>query len=180
LVSPYHGWPFLSDPARPFLSAVWAVLIHGVIGLLVVAPIVWHSRHQVRNGAIAFVGGSALDIDHFIQAGTLNLHRIETLGDRPETHSIAFVLLLSLVTFVLFRRWLAAWSMFAVNLAHLLFDASGGGEHILYPFNQVNGIPWLLCPIGTLALLGLSWMIQPRSSPTGPQRRHQDPVAASP
>ncbi|MGH2852481.1 MAG: hypothetical protein ACRDLP_17930, partial [Solirubrobacteraceae bacterium] len=58
---PDPAWPFLSDPAHPFLSAVWAVLIHGVIAVAVVAPLVWQSRRRVTYAAIAFVGGSILD-----------------------------------------------------------------------------------------------------------------------
>jgi hypothetical protein len=65
-VSTYPAWPFLSDPYHPFLSAVWAVMIHGVLGVLVVAPILWRSRHRTVYTAVAFVGGSILDLDHFI------------------------------------------------------------------------------------------------------------------
>lgn len=154
-MSAYRGWPFLSDAHHPFISAVWAVLIHGVIALIVVAPIIWRARHRVAWAALAFAGGSALDLDHFIAAGSLSLHRIETLSGRPETHSLAFVLALALVTFFVWpraSRLPAAWALFGVNTAHLLFDASGGSEHILYPWTAVNGIPWLLCPLGTLGL----------------------------
>ncbi len=176
-MSPYRGWPFLSNASHPFVSAVWAVLSHGCLALFIVAPLLWRSRHRVVYGLIAFVGGSALDVDHFIEAGTLNLHRIETLpGGRPETHSVAFVLVLALLTFALCprswdrtRRFVAAWAVFAVNMGHLLFDAAGGSEHILYPWNQVDGIPWLLCPIGALVLFGLSWVIARRSSRSSPQ-----------
>jgi hypothetical protein len=171
-MSPDRAWPFLSDPSHPFASALWAVLIHGAIGLLVVAPIVWDSRHRTLYAALAFVGGSALDIDHFIAAGTFNLHKIETLsGGRPETHSVVFVIVLALLTYAVTRSWTAAWAMFAVNLAHLLFDGAGGSERILYPFNQPDGIPWLLCPIGVLALTGVSVLIARRSPPQAQRPR---------
>jgi hypothetical protein len=154
------------------------VLVHGCLGVFVVGPLLWRSRHRVVYGAIAFVGGSALDVDHFIAAGTLNLHRIESLpGGRPETHSIAFVLVLAVATFALCpvswsvgRRFVAGWAMFAVNMGHVLFDGAGGSEHILYPWTGVDGIPWLLCPIGALVLFGLSWVIARRSSRSSPQR----------
>jgi hypothetical protein len=155
-VSPYHAWPFLSDPSHPFLSAVWAVLIHGVVAVLAIAPILWRSRHRLIYGLLAFVGGFILDIDHFIAAGSLNLHTIETLSGRPDTHSVVFILALSAITVAATRRWLAGWSVFAVNLAHLLYDGAGGNEHVLYPFTSVDGIPWLLCPLGTLVLLAVS------------------------
>jgi hypothetical protein len=176
-VSPYYGWPFLSDPNHPFLSAVWAVLVHGGLSLLAVAPLVARSSHRISYALLAFVGGSALDLDHFIAAGSLNLHTIESMSERPETHSIAFVLVLALLTLAVTRRWVAAWAVFAVNLTHLLFDAAGGSERILYPLQHPNALPWLLVPIGTLALLGVSAVIAVGSSrrdsraPMSPHRR---------
>jgi hypothetical protein len=158
-VSPYQAWPFLSDPSHPFLSAVWAVAIHGCLALIAVAPLIWRSRHRLGYGALTFVGGSILDLDHFVAAGSLSLHTIETLSGRPDTHSLVFVAALAALALLLTRRWLAAWAVFAVNVAHLLFDAAGGHEHILYPFSSLDGLPWLLCPLGTLALAVVSGLI---------------------
>jgi hypothetical protein len=59
------------------------------------------------------------------------------------------VLALAVPALALTRRWVAAWAVFAVNLSHLLFDAGGGGDHILYFSNRPDGIPWLLFPLGT-------------------------------
>ena len=153
---PDPAWPFLSDPAHPFLSAVWAVLIHGAIGIAVVAPLIWQSRRRATFAAIAFVGGSILDLDHFIEAGSLNLHTIETLGGRPDTHSLAFVALVAVFALVISRRPQFAWALFAVNASHLVFDAAGSGEHILYPFSNLDSVPWLACPVGDLGLLAVS------------------------
>ena len=172
-MSPYQAWPFLSDPSHPFLSAVWAVVIHGAVGVLAVAPILWRSRHRLAYGLLAFLGGSILDIDHFIAAGSLNLHTIETLSGRPDTHSIVFVLALSAVTLAATHRGLAAWSFLAVNLAHLLYDAAGGSEHVLYPFTNLDGLPWLLCPLGTLALLAASAVIARAAMRPGAAPAHQ-------
>ncbi len=166
-MSPYRGWPFLSDPSHPCLSAVWAVLIHGCVCILAIAPIVWRSDHRIGYALLAFVGGSAIDLDHFIAAGSIDLHTIETIGGRPDTHSLVFVLLLALLTLILTRRWPLAWAVLAVNLAHLLFDAAGGGVHILYPLKHPDGLPWLASPIGTLVLLGMSAAIARRSARPG-------------
>ncbi|HEY7966085.1 MAG TPA: metal-dependent hydrolase [Solirubrobacteraceae bacterium] len=151
-MNPYPAWPFLSDPSHPLLSAVWAVAIHGVISLAAVAPIVQRSRRRLAYAALAFVGGSAIDLDHFIAAGSLNLRTIETMSGRPDTHSLIFAVGLGLVAFALTRRAIAGWSVFAVTLAHLLFDAAGGSEHFLYPFSGLDGLPWITCPLGTIAL----------------------------
>lgn len=162
-MSPYRAWPFLSDPNHPFLSAVWAVLIHGVIALVVVGPILWRTRRRLLWSAVAFVGGSLLDIDHFIALGTFNLHRIETFpGGRPATHSLLFVAALALAVTIVTRRPLWGWTVFAVNLAHLLFDGAGGSERIFYPLSSPDGVPWLACPLGTLALCAASWAIAQR------------------
>jgi hypothetical protein len=182
-VSPYRAWPFLSDPAHPFLSAVWAVLIHGVIALVVVGPILWRTRRRrLFWSAVAFVGGSLLDIDHFIAAGTFDLHRIETLGGRPATHSFVFVAALALAVIVVARRPLWGWTVFAVNVAHLLFDGAGGNERIYYPLSSPRSVPWLACPLGTLALSAVSFAIAHRlpgrtSDPlAGEAQRSADPA----
>jgi len=158
-VSTYQAWPFLSDPAHPFLSAVWAVLAHGCLALLVVAPIIAGSRRRLAAAALTFIGGSLIDVDHFIAAGSLDLHTIETLGGRPDTHSLVFAALLGLLVAALTRRPRLAWAVFAVNAAHLLFDAAGGGDPILYPLSRLDGLPWLACPVGALALLAGSVVV---------------------
>jgi LexA-binding, inner membrane-associated putative hydrolase len=170
-VSSDPAWPFLSDPAHPFLSAVWAVLIHGVICLIAVAPIVMRSRHRLGFAVLAFFGGSLIDLDHFVQAGSTNLHTVESLSGRPDTHSLLFVVGLTLIVLIATRRALAAWSVFAVNVAHLLFDAAGGGEHILYPLTGPDGLPWLAAPIGALVLCAASEVIARTVRPTAPSTR---------
>ncbi len=168
---PYRGWPFLSDTRYPFLSAVWAVLVHGCISLLVVAPIVWRSRRRALWAALAFAGGPALDLDHVIVAGSLNPSHLEHLsGGRPATHSLLFAVVLALVVLVITRRGLFAWAVFAVILSHLLFDAAGGSERWLYPLKQPQGIPWLACPLGIIALTLISEMAARRSA--GAPRPH--------
>ncbi len=166
-MSPYPGWPFRSDPSHPFASAVWAIAIHGVIALIVVGPLVWRSRSRIGYAALAFAGGSVLDLDHVAVAGSVSPHALETLaGGRPATHSLAFVLLLSLAVLIawpLARRTagaagaaVAAWSFLAVNCAHLLFDGAGANEQVLYPFSHVDGFAWVLCPIGVVTLTAVS------------------------
>ncbi len=155
-MSPYRAWPFLSDPSHPFLSAVWAVLVHGIVALVAVAPILWLSEHRLRYATLTFIAGSLLDVDHFVAAGSLSLHSIETLSGRPATHSVVFAVALALLAFALTRRWVATWSVFAITLAHLLFDAAGGGVRVLYPLAHPDGLPWLASPVGTLGLCAMS------------------------
>src|SRR5580704_3303108 len=100
---PYRAWPFLSDPHYPFLSAVWAVLAHGVLSLIVVLPIVLGSTRRILYGALAFIGGPALDLDHVVAAESFNPRTLEHLSHRPDTHSLLFAVVLALATLVLTR-----------------------------------------------------------------------------
>jgi hypothetical protein len=167
-VSPYPAWPFLSDPAHPLLSAVWAVLARGVVALFAVAPMVRRSRHPLAYAALAFAGGSLIDLDHFVAAGSLSLHRVETLGDRPDTHSLTFVSLVGLLVLASTRRPRIAWAVFAIGASHLVYDGAGGHEPVLYPFSRLDGLPWIVCPLGTLALFAVSFAIARRAPRTAP------------
>ena len=161
---PYHHWPFLSDPSHPVLSAIWAVLVHGFISLLVVAPIVWRSRRRALGAALAFLGGFALDLDHVVAAGSLDPNRLEHLaGGRPATHGLLFAVAIAMLALVLTRRMLIAWAAFAVIASHLLFDAAGGSERWLYPLSQPEGIPWLAFPAGIILLTLVSELASRRS-----------------
>jgi membrane-bound metal-dependent hydrolase YbcI (DUF457 family) len=169
-VHPDQAWPFLSDPRYPLLSAVWAIAIHGVLAVFVVSPLLRHApRHRAALVLGAFVAGSAFDLDHIAAAGSLNPHALETLsGGRPDTHSLIVVVALTVIAYVLTRRREVAWAVFAIFLSHLLFDAAGGYDHVLYPFSGLDGLPWLACPIGALVLFSGSLAITARDSRVRP------------
>lgn len=156
---PYRAWPFLSDPHYPTLSAAWAVLIHGAISVLVVLPILLVIRRRMLFGALAFMGGPALDLDHVVAADSLSPRALEHMSHRPDTHSLIVAVGLALLMLAFTRNRLAAWSVFAVVVAHLLFDAAGGSDYWLYPFSRSSAIPWLACPIGIVALTAVSWLL---------------------
>jgi membrane-bound metal-dependent hydrolase YbcI (DUF457 family) len=152
----YHGWPFLTSPEHPDLSAVGTVLIHGCVGLLAVLPIVLRTRMRATAAVLAFIGGPALDFDHVVAARSFRTQALESLGHRPFIHSLLFAAVLALLVLVLTRRQLIAWAVFAVVASHLLFDAAGGGEYWLYPLRHPDSMPWLAFPIGLAVLLGIS------------------------
>jgi hypothetical protein len=158
-VHPYRAWPFLSDPHYPVLSAVWAVFAHGTLGVIVVLPIVLQSNRRVLFGTLAFIGGVAVDLDHAVAAESLSPRAMEHLTHRPDTHSLLLAVILALLARALTRRWLAAWSVFAVVVSHLLFDAAGGNEYWLFPLEHPDSIPWLACPVGIAALTCVSWAL---------------------
>jgi membrane-bound metal-dependent hydrolase YbcI (DUF457 family) len=169
---PYHGWPFLTSPQPPTLSAVGAVLIHGCISLFVVSPIVLVSSRRVLFAVLAFIGGPALDLDHVVAAGSLRPQALETLHHRPDTHSLLLAVALALLAFALTRSDQITWSVFAVIVSHLLFDAAGGNEYWLYPLKHPDSIPWLVCPVGLAMLFGISAIL----ARAGPSRPRTHPI----
>lgn len=156
---PDHAWPFLAAPSHPALSALWEVFAHGSLGVVVVLPIIWNRPRRALLALLAFLVGVALDIDHALAAGSLNLRSMEHLGHRPDTHSLLFVCVLALLALVVTRRKLIAWAVFAVLVAHLLFDGPGGGVRWLFPLQHPDAIPWLVCPVGIVLLTGISAMV---------------------
>jgi membrane-bound metal-dependent hydrolase YbcI (DUF457 family) len=174
----YRGWPFLSDPRYPDLSAVWAVMAHGAIGVIVVLPIVLRSERRLLLGALAFIAGPAFDIDHVVVAESLRPQALEHLGHRPDTHSLCTAIACALIALGLTRRRLVAWSVFATLVAHLLFDAAGGGVFWLYPLKQPDAIPWIACPVGIGLLAGTSWILARRKTASQrmcPSAPHSEP-----
>jgi membrane-bound metal-dependent hydrolase YbcI (DUF457 family) len=159
---PYRAWPFLSDPHHPILSAIWAVLVHGTLSVLVLAPVLLAVRRRTLLSGVAFIAGVALDLDHAVVAQNLSPRAMEHLGHRPDTHSLLIALALTVATLALTRNRLAAWSVFAVIAAHLLFDAAGGNEYWLFPLKNPDSLPWLACPIGLGLLTFGSWRLAGR------------------
>jgi membrane-bound metal-dependent hydrolase YbcI (DUF457 family) len=178
---PDHAWPFLAAPSHPVLSALWEVLAHGSLAVLVVLPIIWVRSSRLPLALLAFLGGVALDIDHAVAAGSLTPRSMEQLGHRPGTHSLLFVCMVALIALAITRRKQIAWAVLAVLVAHLLLDAPGGGVRWLFPLQRPDAIPWLVCPIGIVVLTVTSAMVartagfgSGRSAPRSPPELGDD------
>ncbi len=141
------------------LSALWAVLAHGSLGVIVVLPIIWRRPRRVFLAGLAFLGAVALDLDHVVVAGSFDPSSLEHLGHRPDTHSLLFVCALALIALAITRSRVIAWAVFAVLVSHLLFDAAGGSDRWLYPLQHPDAIPWLACPVGIALLTGISAIV---------------------
>ncbi len=151
-----------------------------MLGVLVAAPLVWRSRRRSRLLLLAFVGGVILDVDHALAAGSLSPGAMEELGRRPPTHSLAFAATLSLIAYALTRRVVAAWAVLAIVVTHLLFDAAGGGVRWLYPLEEPESIPWLVCPLGILLLIGVSLALTCSQVPSAARPSVGSPIDADP
>jgi len=158
-MSPHRGWPFLADPRHADLTAASAVLMHGLIAILVLAPILARSRRRTLYSVLAFVGGVAVDLDHVVAAGSVSPRAMEHLGYRPETHSLLLAVGVAVLVLAVARSAVTAWCTFAVIASHVIFDAAGGGDRWLYPLSQSGSVGWLVCPASILVMLALSGLI---------------------
>ena len=110
---------------RPFLGrpfwAVIDVLVHGAVALAVTGPCIRRATRGKRALALsglAFLSATVLDLDHFVAAGSLDLHAALSLAARPPTHSLTFALLLGTATSLLSRDRAAGWVVFAALASH--------------------------------------------------------------
>ena len=151
-----------------------------MLAAFVIAPLVWRSERRPLLLLLAFIGGVILDVDHALAAGTLSPGAMEELVRRPPTHSLAFAATLTLIAYALTRRLLAAWGVLAVVVSHLLFDAAGGGVRWLYPLQEPESIPWLVCSLGILLLFGVSFALTRSSAQPRGRFRPVSPIDAHP
>lgn len=182
-MSPYRGFPFLADPRHADLTAAAAVLLHGLIAVVVLAPILRIVRHPWRWTAVAFVAGPAVDLDHVFAAGSASPRAMEQLGDRPETHTVLLGVALALLVLLISRNLLLAWAVFAIDASHVIFDAAGGGDSWLYPIITSASLPWLICPATIALFYAISSLLAKRAGlPTarpGPNPRASSLESAS-
>jgi hypothetical protein len=163
-VSPYRGFPFLADPRHADLTAAAAVLLHGLIAVVVLAPILRIVRHPWQWTAVAFVAGPAVDLDHVFAAGSASPRAMEQLGDRPETHTILLGVALALLVLLISRNLLVAWAVFTIDASHVIFDAAGGADRWLYPISTSASLPWLICPATIALFYAISWLLASRAA----------------
>jgi len=124
---------------------------HGLLGLALSLPLAYYLRPRwfwIFWGVLLSV---ALDVDHAITAGSLNIVKMISLASRPPTHSITFAVLMFLIVLPINRR--AAWQALIVLMAHVLRDTSSGTVPLLWPLAWQPTAPLLYWA----ALPGLWW-----------------------
>jgi membrane-bound metal-dependent hydrolase YbcI (DUF457 family) len=147
---------------QPFLGrAFWAafdLFVHGAVALVVAGPCIRRApsaRRALRLSGLAFLSATALDLDHFVSAGSLDVRAALALAARPPTHSLTFALLCGAVLSHLSRDRAAGWVAFAALASHVLRDAAMGTAPLLWPLS-VDTVPWWAYACGELGLVWVS------------------------
>jgi hypothetical protein len=144
---------------RPFLGrAFWAafdVLVHGAVALVVARPCIRQARGRKRALALSgltFAAATALDVDHFVSAGSLDLGPALALVDRPPTHSLTFALAVGAAVRLASRDREASWVALTGIASHVLRDAAMGTAPLLWPLS-IDAVPRWAYVCGELGLL---------------------------
>jgi hypothetical protein len=140
----------------PTFWALFDVLVHGAVALAVAGPAIRRAQYKRRALALsglAYLSATALDLDHFVAAGSLDVRAALVLAARPPTHSLTFALLLGAVLSRFSRDRDVGWVAFAAVASHVLRDAAMGTAPLLWPLAVVR-VPWWAYVCG---VLGLVW-----------------------
>jgi membrane-bound metal-dependent hydrolase YbcI (DUF457 family) len=133
------------------------VAVHGVVALVVAGPCIRRAQSKRRALAgLAFLSATALDLDHFAAAGSLDIHAALALVKRPPTHSLAFALLSGIALSRLSRDRAAGWVAFAAVASHVLRDAAMGTAPLLWPLS-FDHVPWWAYACGEVGLVWASY-----------------------
>jgi len=123
---------------RPFWALVDSA-VHGLVALLVTAPIVRSAsttQQSTQLFGLAFLAGTLVDLDHFLVARPHSFWTATHLEKRPPTHSVTSALLVGMAGYLLSGRLSVAWVVFAAVASHVLRDASVGTAPVLWPLGD--------------------------------------------
>ena len=136
-----YSWP------KGIPTQLWALLdspVHLVLALLVVSPLFAHpamERHLWIWLALAATAAVFVDLDHFIAARSLALEDALELGSRPLAHSLAFAVVMAVLTWIISREPLGAILVLGVLLSHIVRDASHGSVPLWWPLPTSVAVP---------------------------------------
>ena len=112
--------------------------VHAFISLIVLLPFARKDNLILDYFLFLCIGG-LIDIDHFIQAQSLSITDIISLPMRPASHSLTFIIGLSIIIWFFSKKWAI---IIAIGLAsHILRDASSGVTPLFYP-SSFQRIPY--------------------------------------
>lgn len=141
------------------LSGWFDPFAHGLLGLVLSLPFAYYLRPRwfwIFWGVFLSV---ALDVDHIIAAGSIDIVKMTSMASRPPTHSITFALAMFLIMLPFNRR--AARQTLIVLMAHVLRDTSSGTVPLLWPLAWQPYAPLLYWA----ALPALWWGAKKAASP---------------
>lgn len=140
-----HPWKSLVV-SNKYVRALIDSLTHGLVSALATSFLFGWSKLSLI--LVAFILGSLIDIDHFIQIGSFSFHRVlnSQLNTRPFLHNSFYLLILTIFVFLLGhyfqrREETTIYSMifFTAWTTHHLRDAQRRGLTFL-PFGETSKI----------------------------------------
>jgi hypothetical protein len=125
----------------------WLVLdtsLQTLISVMVAAPLLNHPlfRRRLLPWFVALVAVIvALDLDHFVAAGSFRFEDALSLAYRPVSHSLGFALLVGLAGWAITRQALAGL-LFTIGLStHVLHDVQNSGASFFLAIVERDHLP---------------------------------------
>merc|ERR1711894_464761 len=150
-------------PNRLIFAAV-DNMCHGLLAFLswLVLVVVYRRKDIIFFGAVSFVLGSLMDIDHFLEAGSLKLERALSLPRRPIFHNTPLTFLLSILLYTAVKvisndqklAVLSSLCLFNAWITHQLRDALRRGLW-MYPVMANREPLSMFCYLSYLLVLFL-------------------------
>lgn len=125
-------WTALLDPVA-----------HLALALMVVIPLAMRWKTPRWPVLVALFLALAIDLDHFIAAGSFSIRDAISLPHRPIAHSFAVALGVASLCGIIFRSANAAALVALALINHISRDGSGGGSTpMFWPSDFEWKIPW--------------------------------------
>jgi hypothetical protein len=147
---------FLIHQHYYFKQEYWGVFdnwVHGMIAVIICLPLL--KEVTIKHVLAIYFMASLLDLDHFIISFSFSLTKAIAITVRPPTHSITFGIALSLLYYMITKKKVWTYIIFACIVSHVVRDAFGGGTLVLYPLN-ITQIPKWSYLVTEYVLLGIA------------------------
>lgn len=140
---------------KSFMYVLFDSFMHLTYFMITAMPFVRHP--------FVFAAGCALsvlfDIDHVIEARSISPSKLLNLGRRPFSHSLTFIIPLSLLVLLASRSLLLAYVIFFSASSHILRDLTEGITYPFYPSKRFASVDYPLFAAASFALAILNIFI---------------------
>ncbi|MGE3063232.1 MAG: metal-dependent hydrolase [bacterium] len=113
----------------PIIYVLYDSFMHLCYFMIVAMPLLRFKEEFLFGCALSIL----IDLDHIIEARSLKISNLLSLGRRPWTHSLIFALFATAVVFIAAKNSHLSFIVLISLLSHLLRDLSEGKTYIFFP-----------------------------------------------
>ena len=111
-------------------------------------------RNEFIIGAFVII---LIDIDHIVKAKSFTIENLLSLGRRPYTHSLIFVLIISALVWFFSKNIILAYVIFISLVIHFLKDLIEGKTYIFFPYKYFYSYSFPAYIYSSLIVMIINW-----------------------